>query len=132
MTSPFQTAFGIDASSLGYRPNLRPVPVISPSGGCAPRVPPVRRSFGLCHPQGAAPPECPPFEGPSGCVTLRGLRPPSAPRSKVLRAVSPSGGCAPRVAPVRCSFGLCHPPPAPPPRPPRLELLLAVAPPVRA
>src|SRR5690349_1109934 len=97
MTSPFQTAFGIDASSLGYRPNLRPLRAVSPSGGCAPRVPPVRRSFGLCHPQGAAPPECPPFEGPSGCVTLRGLRPPSAPRSKVLRAVSPSGGCAPRV-----------------------------------
>src|SRR5690349_11905392 len=116
---PAQPATGAGNFTLGgLRPPSAPrskvLRAVSPSGGCAPRVPPVRRSFGLCHPQGAAPPECPPFEGPSGCVTLRGLRPPSAPRSKVLRAVSlcPGAwrmvalrGCASRVGPVGRSLG---------------------------
>src|SRR5690242_6988885 len=123
---PEQPATGAGNFTLrGLRPPSAPrskvLRAVSPSGGCAPRVPPVRRSFGLCHPQGAAPPECPPFEGPSGCVTLRGLRPPSAPNLRPVPVISPSGGCAPRVPPVRRSFGLCHPQGAAPPECPPFE-----------
>src|SRR6185437_4176761 len=73
-------------------------PVECPSGGFAPRVPPVGTTLtGLRPTEGLRPPGAPRWEGPDGTAPPEGLRPRVPPEG--LRPRVPPEGLRPRVPP---------------------------------